>query len=91
MSKLMLDIFGEAMEKVMVKDETDLQQLVGAEVAVPKLSAQVLPRATHLLGKPGDASLLLCKLRFDEVPCMWCFVHKKGVNPFSFIIDCRLW
>lgn len=76
------DVFGEAMEKVMVENETYLQQLVGAEVVVPKLSAQVLPRAAHLLGEPGDAPLLLCKFRFDEVSDVWRFVHKKGVNPF---------
>lgn len=87
MSKLMLNVFAEAMEKVMVEDEADLQQLVGAEVAVPKLSAQILPRAAHLLGEPGDASLLMRKLRLDEVSDVWCFVHKKGVNPFS----CRLY
>ena len=78
------------MEEIAVEDEADLQQLVSAEIAIPKLSAQVLPRATHLLGEPGDASLLLGKFRFDEVSNVWCFVHKKGVNPFSFILDCRL-
>ena len=72
------------MEKVMVEDEADLQQLVGADVAMTKLSAQVLPWVAHLLGKPGDAPLLACKLRLDEVSDVWCFVHKKGVNPFSF-------
>ena len=74
------------MEKVMVENETYLQQLVGAEVVVPKLSAQVLPRAAHLLGEPGDAPLLLGKLRLDEVSDVWRFVHKKGVNPFSFCL-----
>ena len=72
------------MEEVAVKDEANLQQLVGAEVAMPELSAQVLSWAAHLLGKPGDAPLLACKFHFDEVPDMWCFVHNKGVNPFSF-------
>ena len=66
-----------------MEDEADLQQLVGSEVAMPKLSAQVLPRAAHLLGEPGDAPLLLGKLRLDEVSDVWRFVHKKGVNPFS--------
>ena len=72
------------MEEIAVEDEADLQQLVSAEIAIPKLSAQVLPRAAHLLCEPGDASLLLDKFRFDEVSDVWCFVHKKGVNPFSF-------
>lgn len=65
------------MEEIVVEDEANLQQLISAEVAIPKLSAQVLPRAAHLLGEPGDASLLLCKFRFDEVSNVWCFVHKK--------------
>ena len=84
MSKLMIDVLRKAMEKVAVEDEADFQQLVGAEVVVSKLSAQVLPRTAHLLGKPGDAPLLARKLRLDEVAGMWCFVHNKGVNPFSF-------
>ena len=83
MSKLMIDVLRKAMEEVAVEDEADFQQLVGAEVIVPKLSAQVLSRAAHLLGKTGDATLLARKFRFDEVAGMWCFVHKKGVNPFS--------
>ena len=83
MSKLMIDVLRKAMEEIAVEDEADFQQLVGAEVVVSKLSAQVLSRAAHLLGKPGDATLLARKLRFDEVACMWCFVHKNGVNPFS--------
>ena len=70
------------MEEIAVEDEADLQQLVSAEIAIPKLSAQVLPRAAHLLCEPGDASLLLDKFRFDEVSDVWRFVHKKGVNPF---------
>lgn len=74
------------MEKVVVEDEADLQQLVGAEVIMPKQSAKVLPWAAHLLGEPGDASLLSGKLRFDEVSGMWRFVHNNGVNLFS----CRL-
>ena len=37
------DVFGETTEKVAMEDEADLQQLVGAEVAVPELSAEVLP------------------------------------------------
>ena len=74
------------MEEITVEDEADLQQLVGSEVAMPKLSAQVLPRAAHLLGEPGDAPLLLGKLRLDEVSDVWRFVHKKGVNPFSFCL-----
>ena len=87
MSKLMPDVLGEAMEKVAVEDDADLQQLVGAEVVVPELSAKVLPRAAHLVGEPGDAPLLVRKLRLDEVSDMWCFVHKKGVNPFSFCLS----
>ena len=77
-------------EEIAVEDEANLQQLVGAEVVVLELPAQVLPRAAHLLGEPCDASLLLRKLRFDEVSDVWRFVHEKGVNPFSFILDCRL-
>ena len=38
-SKSVQDVLGEAMEKVMVEDEADLQQLVGAEIAMAKLSA----------------------------------------------------
>ena len=38
-SKLVQDVLGETMEKVMVEDEADLQQLVGAEIAMAKLSA----------------------------------------------------
>ena len=53
---------------------------------MPKLPAQVLPRASHLLGEPGDAPLLMGKLCFDEVSSVWCFVHNKGVNPFSFCL-----
>lgn len=83
---MLQDVFGETMEKVVAEDEADLQQLVGAEVVVCELSAKVLPRAAHLAGKPGDAPLLSGKLRFDEVSDMRCFVHNKGVNPFS----CRL-
>ena len=83
MSKLMIDVLRKAMEKVAMEDEADFQQLVGAEVVVAKLSAQVLSRAAHLLGKPGDAPLLARKLRLEEVAGMWCFVHKNGVNPFS--------
>ena len=37
------DVFGETTEKVAMEDEADLQQLVGAEVVVPELSAEVLP------------------------------------------------
>lgn len=84
---MLQDVFGETMEKVVVEDEADLQQLVGAEVVVCELSAKVLPRAAHLAGKPGDAPLLSGKLRFDEVSGMWRFVHNNGVNPFS----CRLY
>ena len=72
------------MEKVVVEDEADFQQLVGAEVVVPELPAKVLPRAAHLLGEPGDAPLLMRKFGFDEVSDVWCFVHKRGVNPFLF-------
>ena len=43
MSKPMPNVLGEALEKVAFEDEADLQQLVGAEVAVPELSAEVLP------------------------------------------------
>ena len=85
------DVLGEAMEEVAVKDEADLQQLVGAEVVVSKLSAQVLSWAAHLLGEPGDAPLLLGKLLLDDVSDVWRFVHNNGVNPFSFVLDCRLW
>ena len=42
MSKLFPDVFAEAMEEIMVEDEADLQQLVGSEVVVLELSAQVL-------------------------------------------------
>ena len=73
-----------------MEDEADPQQLVGAEVALSELSAKVLPRAAHLPREPCDAPLLLGKLRFDEVSDVWRFVHEKGVNPFSFILDCRL-
>lgn len=72
------------MEEIAVEDEAYLQQLVGAEVAMSKLPVQVLPRAAHLPGEPCDATLLVCKLRFDEVSDVWCFVHKRGVNPFLF-------
>ena len=81
---MLQDVFGEVMEKVVVEDEADLQQLVGAEVVVCELSAKVLPRAAHLAGEPGDAPLLSGKLCFNEVSSVWCFIHNKGVNPFSF-------
>ena len=81
------DVLGEALEKVTMENEADLQQLVGAEVAMVKLSAQVLPWAAHLPGEPSDAPLLPGKFSFDEVSDVWRFVHKKGVNPFS----CRLY
>lgn len=69
-----------------MEDEADLQQLVGAEVVAIEHPAQVLSRAAHLPGEPGNAALLKCKLHFDELSDVWCSVHKKGVNPFS----CRL-
>ena len=81
---MVLDVFGEETEEVAVEDKADFQQLVGAEVVVSELPAKVLPRAAHLLGEPCDASLLMRKLSFDEVSDVWGFVHKKGVNPFSF-------
>lgn len=80
---MVLNIFGEATEKVAVKSKADLQQLVGADVVAFEQTAQVLPRATHLPGEPGDAALLECEFRFNKLADMWCFVHKKGVNPFS--------
>ena len=43
MSKPMLKVLGEAMEKVAFEDEADFQQLVGVEVVGPELSAKVLP------------------------------------------------
>lgn len=79
-------MFGEALEEVAVEQEADSQQLVGAEIAVPELSAKVLPRAAHLPREPGDASLLSGKLFFDEISDVWSFVHKKGVNPFLFCL-----
>lgn len=88
--QMVLDMFGKAMEEVAMEDEADFQQLVGAEVVVPELPTKVLPRATHLLGEPGDAALLMRKFGFDEVSDVWGFVHKKGVNPFLLILDCRL-
>ena len=63
-----------------------MSQLVGADVVAIEQSAEVLPRAAHLPGEPGYAALLECELRFDELSDMWCFVHKKGVNPFSFCL-----
>ncbi len=74
------------MEEVAVEQEADSQQLVGAEIAVPELSAKVLPRAAHLPREPGDAPLLSGKLCLDEVSDVWGFVHKKGVNPFLFCL-----
>ena len=73
-------------EEIAVEDEADLQQVVGAEVVVSKLSAKVLPWAAHLLREPGDATLLPGKLGLDEVSGMWRFVHNNGVNPFSFCL-----
>lgn len=83
---MVLDVFGEATEEVAVEDKADFQQLVGAEVVVSELPAKVLPRAAHLLGEPCDASLLMRKLSFDEVSCVWRFVHNNGVNPFSYCL-----
>ena len=74
------------MEKVVVEDEADLQQLVGAEVVVCELPAKVLPWAAHLLREPGDAPLLSGKLGLDEVSGVWRFVHNNGVNPFSYCL-----
>jgi len=70
------------MEEVVVEDEADLHQLVGAEVVASELLVEVLPRAAHLLGEPGNAPLLLRKLRFDEVSDMWGFVHIESVDLF---------
>ena len=53
---------------------------------MPELSAKVLSRAAHLVGEPGDAPLLVGEFLLNEVSDMWCFVHKKGVNPFSFCL-----
>ena len=83
----MANVFGEAMVEIVVENETNLKQWVSADVAMSKLAAQVLPRAAHLLGEPGNAPLLTFKLCVDEVPDMWCFVRNNGVNPFS----CRLY
>ena len=37
------DVFGETTEKVAMEDEADLQQLVGVDIAMCELSAEVLP------------------------------------------------
>ena len=78
------DVFGKTVEEVVLKDEADLHQLIGAEVIASELLVEVLPRAAHLLGEPGHVTLLPGKLCFNEVSSVWCFVHNKGVNPFSF-------
>lgn len=80
-----LDILGIATEKVTAQGEADFQQLVGADVVALEQPAQVLARAAHLPGEPGDATLLECELRFDELSDMGSVVHKKGVNPFLLI------
>lgn len=80
------DVFGKTVEEVVLKDEADLHQLIGAEVIASELLVEVLPRAAHLLGEPCHVTLLPGKLGLDEVSDMGGFVHKNGVNPFVCFI-----
>lgn len=72
----LLPPFRKAFEEIIIQNVADFQQQIGVNPFAVKNLVSVLPRATELLGQPGDATPLLDQYCLDEFSYVRFFVHR---------------
>ena len=66
----------KALKEIIIQNVADFQQQIGVNPFAVENFVSVLPRATELLGQPGDATPLLDQFSLDEFPYVRFFVHR---------------